>query len=90
MEKAIKSSNGDPRELEKRLSLKKGELGENPVVIEPKQISGLRFPSGKEPGAYEGLWEPGGYTKGGIPEAIINQLKPGEYKVKSVFERNLN
>lgn len=89
-EKAIKASNGNTRVLERLLGFEKGFLGENPVVIESKQISGLRFPSGKEPGAYEGLWEPGGYTKGGIPEAIINQLKPGEYKVKPVFERSLN
>ena len=89
-EKAVKASNGNPRVLEKLLGFEQGFLGENPVVIESKQIHGLRFPSGREPGAYDGLWEPGGYTKGGIPEAIVNQFIPGEYTVKSVYERILN
>ena len=85
IEKAIKSSNGNPRELEKRLSLEKGELGENPVIIKPKKVSFLKFPSGNELGAND-YWNPGGYTKGGTPEVIVNQFTPGEYTVKEVFE----
>ena len=89
-EKAVKASNGNPRILEELLGLEKGFLGENPVVIEPKELKFLKFPSGNEPGAYVGLWQPPGFTKGGIPEAVINQLAPDEYINKKVYEGVLN
>ena len=88
--KAVKASNGNPRVLEELLGLEKGFLGENPVVIEPKELKFLKFPSGNEPGAYVGLWQPPGFTKGGIPEAVINQLAPDEYINKKVYEGVLN
>ena len=84
-EKAVKASNGNPRVLEELLGLEKGFLGENPVAIEAKRLEFLKFPSGNEDGAYQGLWEPAGYTKGGIPEAVINQLAPGDYVKKQVY-----
>ena len=88
--KAVKASNRNPRVLEELLGLEKGFLGENPVVIEPKELKFLKFPSGNEPGAYVGLWQPPGFTKGGIPEAVINQLAPDEYINKKVYEGVLN
>jgi len=30
-------------------------------------------------------WKTGGYKKGGIPEAVINQLAPGDYVKKQVY-----
>lgn len=87
IEKAIKASDGDPRKLEKLLALDEGYLGENPVVIKPKKISYLEFPSGKEKGA-NAYWNPGGYTKGGIPEVVVNQFAPGEYTIKPIFKRS--
>ena len=44
------------------------------------------MPSGNEPGAWQGLWEPGGFTKGGIPEAVVDQFKPGDYTIGKIFE----
>ena len=87
IEKAIKASDGDPRKLEKLLALDEGSLGENPVVIKPKKISFLEFPSGNEKGAND-YWKPGGYTSGGIPEVVVNQFAPGEYTVKPIFKRS--
>ena len=85
-DKAIKSSNGSPRELEKRLGLAEGELGENPVLIIPNNISFLKFPSGRELGANEN-WGPGAFTSGGVPEVVVNQFAPGEYTViEDIFQ----
>lgn len=86
-EKAVQVSNGDPRVLEELLGLDDGYLGNNPVVIDINHYEGLRMPSGNEPGAFQGLWEPGGYTKGGIPEAVIDQLGPNDYEVSKIFSR---
>ena len=79
-DKAIKSSNGSPRELEKRLGLAEGELGEKPALIVPNSIEFLKYPSGKELGANE-KWGPGAFTSGGLPEVVVNQFAPGEYTV---------
>ena len=87
IEKAIKASDGDPRKLEKLLALDEGSLGENPVIIKPKKISFLEFPSGNEKGAND-YWNPGGYTSGGIPEVVVNQFAPGEYTVKPIIKRS--
>lgn len=87
IEKAIKASDGDPRKLEKLLALDEGSLGENPVIIKPKKVSFLEFPSGNEKGA-NAYWNPGGYTSGGIPEVVVNQFAPGEYTVKPIFKRS--
>ena len=85
IEKAIKASDGDPRKLEKLLALDEGSLGENPVIIKPKKIRFLEFPSGNEKGAND-YWKPGGYTSGGIPEVVVNQFALGEYSVERVFK----
>ena len=85
-EKAVRASNGNPRVLEELLGLDKDFLGKNPIVIEPIKLDYLKFPSGNEKGAYEGLWGPGGYTKGGIPETIINQLHKGDYIDRNVYK----
>ena len=37
----------------------------------------IRVPSGNEGGANE-LWLPGGYTSGGVPEAVIDQIKKSD------------
>ncbi|EHI74453.1 Uncharacterised protein [Streptococcus criceti] len=84
-EKAVKASNGNPRVLEELLTLEPGSLGDAPKVIESHDFTGLRMPSGNEAGAYQGDWIPGGYTKGGTPEAIIDQLPEGHYTVDDVY-----
>ena len=85
-DKAIKSSNGSPRELEKRLGLSEGELGEKPVLIVSNNIEFLKYPSGRELGANEN-WGPGAFTSGGVPEVVVNQFAPGEYTViEDIFQ----
>jgi hypothetical protein len=83
--KAVTISDGNPRILEQLLALDEGYLGEKPIKIEASTPKGLRMPSGNEKGAYQGLWEPGGDTQGDIPEAVIDQLKKGDYTYGSVY-----
>lgn len=64
--------------LEQSLSLDPGALGKDPQIITAESNPSLHVPTGLEPGA-NADWIPTGYTKGGVPEAIINQLKPGAY-----------
>ena len=85
-DKAVLASDGNPRVLEELLGLDRGYLGDSPLTINVKHPKNLRIPSGNEPGAWQGLWEPGGFTKGGIPEAVVDQFKPGDYTVGKVFE----
>lgn len=35
----------------------------------------MRVPSGNESGAWQSFWEPGGFTSGGIPEAVVDTIK---------------
>lgn len=35
----------------------------------------MRVPSGNESGAWQDFWEPGGFTSGGIPEAVVDTIK---------------
>ena len=74
----ITQANGDIRILEQLLGFDPGYLGDNPVRIDIARPQGLRIPSGNEFGTNE-FWLPGGYTSGGIPEAIIDQIQPGTY-----------
>lgn len=41
------------------------------------------MPSGNERGA-NNYWLPGGYSSGGIPEAVIDQIQPGTYTVDPI------
>ena len=67
--------------LEESLSLDSGTLGRNPQIVTAESNSSLHVPTGLEPGA-NADWIPTGYTKGGVPEAIIGQLKPGSYSIE--------
>ena len=80
----IKRADGDVRILEELLGFDPGYLGNSPVRIDISNPSGLRIPNGNELGANE-YWVPGGYTSGGIPEAIIDQPQLGEYTVNPAF-----
>jgi filamentous hemagglutinin len=60
--------------VEQRLGLAPGYLSSADtmaVSIAPSEIRGLRMPSGNEPGATL-QWIPGGYTRGGMPEAVMD------------------
>jgi hypothetical protein len=41
------------------------------VFIKPQDIKDIRIPSGNESGS-NGQWIPGGYTNGGVPEAVVD------------------
>jgi hypothetical protein len=41
--------------------------------------------NGKEKGAND-LWKPGGYTVGGYPEAVIDQIPSNSYQAKQVIQ----
>lgn len=84
VENCIKQSNGSVQKLEELLSLDKGYLGENPMLIKMDKPSGLRIPSGNEPGA-NSQWVPGGFTGAGTPEAVVDQIQPGSYTIEPVF-----
>jgi hypothetical protein len=83
---AITDSGGDVRKLEQLLGVDKGYLGDNPVLVEVAKPTGLRMPSGNEPGANL-RWTAGGYTSGGVPEAVVDQIQAGTYTVRPVFPR---
>ena len=73
----IKKANGDISIIEKELGFPEGYFsdGGGLVRIDVEDISGLniRMPSGNETGA-NSLWLPGGYTSGGVPEAITDTI----------------
>jgi hypothetical protein len=69
----IYKSGGDVAKLEKLLGINPGDLGSSPVRIDIHNPTGLRMPNGNEIGA-NSQWIPGGYTSGGIPEAIVDQV----------------
>jgi len=74
----ITQANGDVRMLEQLLGFDPGDLGNNPTRIDISNPRGLRMPSGNERGAND-YWLPGGYTSGGIPEAIVDPAPSSTY-----------
>lgn len=76
----IKQAGGDICILEQLLGLDSGALGKNPVRIDVNHPTNLRMPTGNEAGANV-FWLPGGYTSGGIPEAVVDQIQPGQYTI---------
>jgi hypothetical protein len=83
--KAVEASNGNPRILEELLGLDPGYLGEHPIILDINNPSDIRIPSGNEAGAWPEYWNPGGYTSGGVPEAVIDQIPSGGYTTSSVY-----
>ncbi|MDO5650023.1 MAG: hypothetical protein Q4G11_05405, partial [Gallicola sp.] len=82
----IQNADGDLSKIESVLGLDKGYLGSNPVIVTVKDSPSLRIPSGNELGALPEYWEPGGYTSGGIKEAVINPIKEGFYTCEYLFK----
>ena len=65
--------------------MEKGCLGEKPIMLKISEVENIRVPSGNESGAWQGFWEPGGYTQGGIPEAVVDQIKSSNYTVSDIY-----
>jgi RHS repeat-associated protein len=77
MDKLFSEANGDIAVLEKRLGFDPGHFAKNGglvrVDIKNPLLHNARMPSGLEMGANNHFkW--GGYTSGGAPEAVINQV----------------
>ena len=86
LDEIIQYANGDISKIEDALGLDPGYLGKNPVIVMMDDSSNVRMPSGNELGAWPEYWEPGGYTSGGIKEAVIDPVPEGEYTCKFLFE----
>ena len=86
LDEIIRYANGDISKIEDALGLDSGYLGKNPVIVMMDDSSNVRMPSGNELGAWPEYWEPGGYTSGGIKEAVIAPVPEGEYTYKFLFE----
>ncbi|MEM5435512.1 RHS repeat-associated core domain-containing protein [Paraburkholderia diazotrophica] len=75
------STRGDVAKLEDALGIPSGSWQGNPLsridIQDPSSV-GLRMATGSESGA-NSLWLPGGYTSGGVPEAVVNQIPAGSY-----------
>jgi filamentous hemagglutinin len=73
-DRVLLESNGNLRTVEKKLGLDQGYLGDSDtmaVYIKPQDMKNLQIPSGNEGGANR-QWIPGGYTNGGVPEAVMD------------------
>ena len=75
LRKILDETGGNVREIEKRLGMNPGDLGENPVfgVFERESLGELKMPTGNGPGANDN-WIPGGKTSGGTSEATVNLI----------------
>ena len=82
----IQYADGDVAKIESILGLEPGDLGNNPIIVTIKDTSSIRIPSGNELGAWPKYWKPGGYTSGGIKEAVIDPVSEGNYTYKHMFE----
>lgn len=77
---ALLKSGGDPRKLEVLLGMDDGYLGDAPHLLEFPNPKNLGMATGNEANAWKGLWEPGGFTKGGIKEAVIDgKVDPADF-----------
>lgn len=73
-DKVLSESKGDLRIVERKLGLDNGYLGESDTIavyIRPEDMKNIRIPTGNEAGA-NSQWVPGGYTNGGVPEAVMD------------------
>lgn len=62
------------RVVEQKLGFDKDYLSGSDILvahIKSENVKNLRIPTGNEGGAI-GQWIPGGYTNGGIPEAVVD------------------
>ena len=76
VDRVLNNAGGDLTKLEKELGYNIGSLENGDYIImyvnNPKKYN-ISLPSGNEMGANDN-WIPGGYTSGGIPEAVVYDL----------------
>lgn len=84
-DKIFSEANGDVAYIEEALGFQKGHFSKNGgtmwrIDVDDVSKCNLRIPNGNETGA-SSLWIPGGYTSGGVPEAVSDTIKLSEAKV---------
>jgi RHS repeat-associated protein len=88
MDKIFKEANGDISVLEKRLGFPDGHFSRGGGIVRIDVNNPLmhnaRMPSGLEMGANE-FFKSGGYTSGGVPEAVIDRI-PNTDAVRTITE----
>lgn len=76
VDNVLNNAGGDLAKLEKELGYNIGSWEDGDYIImyvnNPKKYN-ISLPSGNEMGANDN-WIPGGYTSGGIPEAVVYDL----------------
>jgi len=82
----LKYANEDPRKIEEALGIPCNQLGNNPYIIRANNPRNLRMATGNEVNAFQNEWCPCGTTRGGMDEAVIDQLRKGEYSYKHCFD----
>jgi hypothetical protein len=73
-DKIVSEAGGNLRVIEQRLGLDSGYLSNKDVIavhIKRQDMPDIKVPSGNESGA-NSQWRPGGYTSGGVPEAVVD------------------
>ena len=86
LDEILQKANGNPRIIEKELSMPDGYLGDNPYIIRADNPQNLRMATGNEINAWQDEWCPAGVTRAGVDEAVIDSLEKGEYSYKHCFD----
>jgi hypothetical protein len=88
MDKLVRDSGGDLRVIKKTIGIPEGEWNEPLVRVDVFNplLHNARFPAGIESGANE-LFRWGGYTKGGMPEVIIDPVSPSDVFIRDLKAR---
>jgi hypothetical protein len=84
MDRLLAETGGDLAKINQRL----GTNWTEPLYridVENPLLHNARFPSGLERGADPVLFRWGGYTSGGMPEVIVDQIPEGAFTVTPVF-----
>jgi hypothetical protein len=88
IDEILKKANGDIAIIEAELGIEPGTWkNKNGIfrvdINNPEELN-LRMSNGSESGANP-LWEPGGFTSGGRPEAVINQVPATHFNAYPVI-----
>jgi hypothetical protein len=88
MDKLIEQAGGNREFLKEKLGIPKDKWNEPLIRIDVHNplMHNARFPSGFEKGASPALFRWGGYTKGGLPETVIDQISQGEFSYRLVVK----
>ncbi|MEL6562567.1 MAG: hypothetical protein AAFQ94_30640, partial [Bacteroidota bacterium] len=88
----ISRTSGDLARIENELGIPSGTWTGDLVRIDVPNTGlpylALRMPTGNEAGA-NSLWLPGGKTPEGIKEAVLNQIKSGDYGINVIGGANV-